>query len=53
MFNPDPKGGIKSAVDGKEVQLKELAFFTGSRKEKMEWMLTIKLNSVSAPTYRT
>jgi len=52
LFNPDPKLGIRSAVDGKEVQLRELAFFTENRKEKMEWMLTFKVNSITAPTYK-
>jgi len=53
MFNPDVKSAIRSAVEGKEVQIKELAFFAENRREKMEWMLTFKLNSVTAPTYKT
>jgi len=52
LFNPDPKGTVKSAVEGKEVHFKELIFFCENRKSKMEWMLTFKLNLVSAPSYR-
>jgi len=53
LYNPDPKSGIRSAVEGKEVQLSQLAFFAESRREKMEWMLVFKVNSVIAPTYKS
>eukprot|EP01117_Protostelium_nocturnum_P008079 TRINITY_DN287_c0_g1_i1.p1 TRINITY_DN287_c0_g1~~TRINITY_DN287_c0_g1_i1.p1 ORF type:complete len:894 (+),score=319.39 TRINITY_DN287_c0_g1_i1:253-2934(+) len=52
LFNPDPKDSIKSAVDGKEVHLKELQFVCENRKTMMEWMLIFKLNLVSAPNYK-
>eukprot|EP01114_Cavostelium_apophysatum_P013891 TRINITY_DN3466_c0_g1_i1.p1 TRINITY_DN3466_c0_g1~~TRINITY_DN3466_c0_g1_i1.p1 ORF type:complete len:862 (+),score=271.54 TRINITY_DN3466_c0_g1_i1:255-2588(+) len=52
LFNTDPKGTVKSAVEGKEVHFKELLFFCENRKAKMEWMLTFKLNLVSAPSYK-
>lgn len=53
LFNNDPKGNIKSAVEGgKEVHLKELQFYCENRKAKIEWMLTFKLNLVSAPSYK-
>jgi hypothetical protein len=45
-------GLIKSAVDGKELLLKEIQFFCEDRKSKMEWMLHFKLNLVHAPTYK-
>mmetsp|Transcript_13530 Transcript_13530/g.18710 ORF Transcript_13530/g.18710 Transcript_13530/m.18710 type:complete len:849 (-) Transcript_13530:52-2598(-) len=49
LYCNDPNGFIKSAVEGKEVLLKELQFFCEDRKTKMEWMLTFKLNLVSSP----
>jgi len=53
LFNPDVKGVIKSAVavEGKEAHFRELYFFCENRKQKMEWMLSFKLNLVSSPTY--
>jgi len=52
LFNPDPHGFIRSAADGKEVNLKEVVIYCEDRKTKYEWMLTFKLNLVSAPSYQ-
>jgi len=52
LYNPDPAQSIKSAVEGKEVHLQQLQFLCDDRKSKIEWMLTFKLNAISAPSYR-
>jgi len=53
LYHPEPRECIRSAVEGKEVHLKELVFFFENRKQKVEWMLTFKLNLISAPSYKT
>lgn len=53
LYNQDPKDEIKTAVEGKEVRLKELLFIVDDRKSKMEWMLTFKMNLVTAPSYKS
>jgi hypothetical protein len=52
VYSPELNGMIKCASqEGTEVQYKEILLQFDNRKTKYEWMLTFKLNLVSAPTY--
>jgi hypothetical protein len=51
LYNPEQKSMIKAAEEGKEVHFAEIQIFLEDRKLKYEWMLTLKLNFISAPNY--